>query len=232
VGSRRLIEEGGTLIDRSFSAVERTWQEQGRSVVWVAREGVIRAMLALADPVKPHSAEAIAELHEAGVQVHMQTGDGRRTAQAVAHAVGIAEFRSEVLPKDKAAYVKGLQAGGNVVAMVGDGINDAEALAQADVSLAMGQGSDVAMGVAHITLVGGDLRSIPKAIALSRRTMGTIRQNLFWAFIYNVVSIPIAAGALYPINGSLLDPMIAGGAMALSSVSVVLNSLRLRLRPL
>lgn len=190
----------------------------------------MKAVLALADPVKPSSADAIAALQKSGIQVHMQTGDGRRTAQAVAGAVGITDFRSEVVPKDKAAYVKGLQDAGHVVAMVGDGINDAEALAQADVSLAMGQGSDVAMGVAHITLVGGDLLSIHKAISLSRRTMGTIRQNLFWAFIYNVVSIPIAAGVLYPINGFLLDPMVAGGAMALSSVSVVLNSLRLRFR--
>ena len=230
VGSRRLVEEGGARIARSYSVLERNWQEQGASVIWLAKEGDVKAVLALADPVKPSSADAIAALQKSGIQVHMQTGDGRRTAQAVAGAVGITDFRSEVVPKDKAAYVKGLQDAGHVVAMVGDGINDAEALAQADVSLAMGQGSDVAMGVAHITLVGGDLLSIHKAISLSRRTMGTIRQNLFWAFIYNVVSIPIAAGVLYPINGFLLDPMVAGGAMALSSVSVVLNSLRLRFR--
>jgi P-type Cu2+ transporter len=230
VGSRRSMEEGGTRFDRTWSVREREWQEQGRTMVWVSRAGTVQALLALADPVKPTSAEAIASLQQAGIQVHMQTGDGRRTAQAVAHAVGIDMFRSEVLPKDKAAYVKRLQAEGHVVAMVGDGVNDAQALAEADVSLAMGQGSDVAMGVAHITLVRGDLRSIPQAIRLSKRTMATIRQNLFWAFIYNVVSIPIAAGVLYPVNGFLLDPMIAGGAMALSSVSVVLNSLRLRLR--
>ena len=158
----------------------------------------------------------------------MQTGDSRRTAQAVAKAVGIDDFRSEVLPKDKAAFVTGLQQQGHVVAMVGDGINDSEALAKADVSIAMSQGSDIAMDVARMTLISTDLNAIPRAITLSRKTVNLIRQNLFWAFIYNVIGIPIAAGVLYPINGFLLDPMIAGAAMALSSVSVVSNSLRLR----
>jgi len=146
----------------------------------------------------------------------------------VASAVGIIEFRSEVLPKDKAAFVSGLQQMGHVVAMVGDGINDSEALARADVSIAMGRGSDIAMDVAQMTLIGTDLNAIPRALALSRRTVSLIRQNLFWAFFYNVLGIPVAAGALYPLNGFLLDPMLAGAAMALSSVSVVSNSLRLK----
>jgi Cu2+-exporting ATPase len=163
----------------------------------------------------------------------MQTGDTRRTATAVAKAVGIEHVRSEVLPKDKAAFVTGLQqsrspAGGHVVAMVGDGINDSEALAKADVSIAMGKGSDIAMDVARMTLISTDLNTIPRAITLSRKTVRLIRQNLFWAFIYNIIGIPIAAGLLYPINGFLLNPMIAGAAMAFSSVSVVSNSLRLK----
>jgi Cu2+-exporting ATPase len=197
-------------------------------VIWFADAQSVRAAIAIADRIKPSAAEAIARLKDAGIKVYMQTGDSRRTAQAVAKAVGIADFRSEVLPKDKAAFVTGLQQQGHVVAMVGDGINDSEALAKADVSIAMGQGSDIAMDVARMTLISTDLNTIPRAITLSRKTVSLIRQNLFWAFIYNVFGIPIAAGVLYPINGFLLDPMIAGAAMALSSVSVVSNSLRLK----
>ncbi|MBK9177939.1 MAG: HAD-IC family P-type ATPase, partial [Flavobacteriales bacterium] len=184
--------------------------------------------IAITDRIKPSAAEAIDRLKKAGIKVYMQTGDARRTAQAVAKAVGIEEFRSEVLPKDKGAFVAGLQQQGHVVAMVGDGINDSEALAKADVSIAMGKGSDIAMDVARMTLISTDLLAIPRAIQLSRRTVSLIRQNLFWAFIYNIIGIPIAAGVLYPINGFLLNPMIAGAAMALSSVSVVSNSLRLK----
>jgi P-type Cu2+ transporter len=158
----------------------------------------------------------------------MLTGDNEQTAKAVANQVGLKHYKAEVLPSDKAQFVKELQSKGKIVAMVGDGINDSHALAEADVSIAMGKGSDIAMDVAKMTLITSDLQSIPKALNLSTKTVMGIKQNLFWAFIYNVIGIPIAAGVLYPINGFLLDPMIAGAAMALSSVSVVGNSLRLR----
>jgi Cu2+-exporting ATPase len=158
----------------------------------------------------------------------MLTGDNKQTAAAIAREVGLKEYQAEVMPADKAAFVQHLQQQGKVVAMVGDGINDSHALAQADVSIAMGKGSDIAMDVAKMTLITSDLSSISKALDLSKKTVNTIKQNLFWAFIYNLIGIPIAAGVLYPINGFLLDPMIAGAAMALSSVSVVSNSLRLK----
>jgi len=228
VGNRRLLEENGVAITGEWRALEKRWQEAAHTVVWLADEAQVRAAVAIADAIKPSAAAAIARLRKAGIAVYMQTGDARRTAQAVASAVGIIEFRSEVLPKDKAAFVSGLQQMGHVVAMVGDGINDSEALARADVSIAMGRGSDIAMDVAQMTLIGTDLNAIPRALALSRRTVSLIRQNLFWAFFYNVLGIPVAAGALYPLNGFLLDPMLAGAAMALSSVSVVSNSLRLK----
>jgi Cu2+-exporting ATPase len=228
VGNRRLLEEHGIAIGPEYRETEKRWQEAAHTVIWFADAQSVRAAIAIADRIKPSAAEAIARLKDAGITVYMQTGDSRRTAQSVAKAVGIADFRSEVLPKDKAAFVTGLQQQGHVVAMVGDGINDSEALAKADVSIAMGQGSDIAMDVARMTLISTDLNTIPRAITLSRKTVSLIRQNLFWAFIYNVLGIPIAAGVLYPINGFLLDPMIAGAAMALSSVSVVSNSLRLK----
>ncbi len=228
VGSRRLLEENGVLIAGEFREKELAWQAAAHTVIWLADGNDVRAAVAIADAIKPSAAAAIARLKASGIKVYMQTGDSRRTAQAVAKAVGIDDFRSEVLPKDKAAFVTGLQQMGAVVAMVGDGINDSEALAQADVSIAMGRGSDIAMDVARMTLISTDLNTIPRAIALSRRTVSFIRQNLFWAFIYNIIGIPIAAGLLYPINGFLLNPMIAGAAMAFSSVSVVTNSLRLK----
>ncbi|MBK6754065.1 MAG: heavy metal translocating P-type ATPase [Flavobacteriales bacterium] len=228
VGSRRLLEENGITIGDVYKDRERSWQEAAHTVIWFADAKEVRAAIAIADRIKPSAVEAIARLKAAGIKIYMQTGDSRRTAQAVSKAVGIDDFRSEVLPKDKAAFVTGLQQQGHVVAMVGDGINDSEALAKADVSIAMGQGSDIAMDVARMTLISTDLNTIPRAITLSRKTVSLIRQNLFWAFIYNVLGIPIAAGVLYPINGFLLDPMIAGAAMALSSVSVVSNSLRLK----
>ena len=228
VGNRRLLEEHGIGITGAWREHEKRWQEHAHTVIWLADGSNIRAALAIADRIKPTAAEAIARLKKAGIKVYMQTGDARRTAQAVAQAVGIDDFRSEVLPKDKRAFVEGLQQQGHVVAMVGDGINDSEALAKADVSIAMGKGSDIAMDVARMTLISTDLNAIPRAITLSRKTVNLIRQNLFWAFIYNIIGIPIAAGVLYPFNGFLLDPMIAGAAMALSSVSVVSNSLRLR----
>ncbi len=228
VGNRRLLEESGIAITGEWRDREKRWQEAANTVVWVADSTEVRAAVAIADRIKPSAVDAIARLKRAGIKVYMQTGDSRRTAQAVAQAVGIDDFRSEVLPKDKGAFVDGLRQQGHVVAMVGDGINDSEALAKADVSIAMGKGSDIAMDVARMTLISTDLLAIPRAIQLSRRTVALIRQNLFWAFIYNIIGIPIAAGVLYPINGFLLDPMIAGAAMALSSVSVVSNSLRLR----
>ena len=228
VGSPRLMEESGIRIDRSFRDKERTWQGAAHTVIWFADQERVRAAIAIADRIKPSAKEAIARLKDEGVAVYMQTGDARRTAQAVAQQVGIEHFRSEVLPRDKAVFVATLQEQGQVVAMVGDGINDSEALAKADVSIAMGRGSDIAMDVARMTLIGTDLNTIPRAITLSRKTVRLIRQNLFWAFIYNVIGIPIAAGVLYPFTGFLLNPMIAGAAMAFSSVSVVSNSLRLR----
>ncbi|HMU15032.1 MAG: heavy metal translocating P-type ATPase [Bacteroidetes bacterium] len=228
VGNRRLMEESGIAISGTWREHEQRWQEHAHTVIWLADGTTIRAAVAIADRIKPTAAAAIARLKAAGIKVYMQTGDARRTAQAVAQAVGIDDFRSEVLPKDKGAFVTGLQQQGHVVAMVGDGINDSEALAKADVGIAMGHGSDIAMDVARMTLIGTDLNAIPRAITLSRKTVRLIRQNLFWAFIYNIIGIPIAAGVLYPFNGFLLDPMIAGAAMALSSVSVVSNSLRLR----
>ena len=182
----------------------------------------------LAAESKPSSPAAIRELQQKGIEVYMLTGDNEATAKAISGQVGITSFRSEMLPQQKAAFIKELQQQGHCVAMVGDGINDSAALAQADLSIAMGQGSDIAMDVAKMTIISSDLHKITDAIHLSVLTVRTIRQNLFWAFIYNLASVPVAAGILYPINGFLLNPMLAGAAMAMSSVSVVTNSLRLR----
>jgi len=228
VGNRRTMEEHGILIGAEHRAHEQRWQDEARTVIWLGEGSRIRAAVALADRIKASAAPAIERLKATGIKVFMQTGDSRRTAQAVGKTVGIDDLRSEVLPKDKGAFVEGLRKMGHVVAMVGDGVNDSEALAKADVGIAMGKGSDIAMDVASVTIMGADLGAIPRSIALSRRTVRVIRQNLFWAFIYNVIGIPIAAGALVPVNGFTLDPMLAGAAMALSSVSVVSNSLRLR----
>jgi Cu2+-exporting ATPase len=232
VGNRRLLEEHGIAITGDWRQHEKRWQEAASTVVWVAAAGQVRAAMAVADRIRPEAAAAIGRLQHDGIKVYMQTGDARRTAAAVAKAVGIAEHRSEVLPKDKAAFVAGLRAMGETVAMVGDGINDSEALAAADTGIAMGGGADIAMEVADVSLMHGDLAALPRAIVLSKRTAAAIRQNLFWAFAYNVLGIPIAAGALIPVNGFHLDPMLASAAMALSSVSVVGNSLRLRRAPL
>ena len=204
------------------------WQQLANTVVCFADEEKVLAAIAIADKVKPTSAQAIKELRGQGVAVYMLTGDNQQTAQAVAEAVGIQHYQAEVLPADKAYFVSKLQSQNKVVAMVGDGINDSQALAQSDVSIAMGKGSDIAMDVAKMTLITSNLMAIPKAIKLSRKTVRTIRQNLFWAFIYNIIGIPIAAGVLIPAFGFTVNPMIAGAAMALSSVSVVGNSLRLK----
>ncbi len=185
-------------------------------------------MISVADPIKATTPDAIKQLHEEGIRLVMLTGDSETTARAVAGKLDLDEVFAEVLPDQKAEIVKRLQAGGQRVAMAGDGINDAPALAQADVGIAMGTGTDVAMETAGVTLVKGDLRAIVRAIRLSRATMRNIKQNLFFAFLYNVLGIPIAAGVLYPFFGVLLSPMIAAAAMSFSSVSVIANSLRLR----
>ncbi len=228
VGNSRLLAERSLTVDPDVQKLATAWQQEAKTVVYFADQTRILAVLAIADPIKATSREAIDTLKSRGIAVYMMTGDNAQTAAAVAKAVGLTDYRAEALPADKADFVKLLQAEGKVVAMVGDGINDSQALAQADVSIAMGRGSDIAMDVAKMTLITSDLNSVPKALQLSKRTVQTIRQNLFWAFIYNLIGIPIAAGLLYPINGFLLNPMIAGAAMALSSVSVVSNSLRLR----
>jgi len=208
------------------------WQEAAKTVVAFGNTTNVLAAWAITDPVKSTSAQAIADLQKQGIEVYMLTGDSSFSAQKIAQEVGIHHYQAQVLPSEKAAFVEQLQQKGKIVAMVGDGINDSHALAQADVSIAMGKGSDIAMDVAKMTLISSDLQKIPQAIRLSTWTVAAIRQNLFWAFIYNLIGIPLAAGVLYPINGFLLNPMIAGAAMALSSVSVVANSLRLKFKKL
>jgi Cu2+-exporting ATPase len=228
VGNQQLLSDHGVHISSTLLAQAKVLQEEAKTVIFFANTQQVVAILAIADRIKATSKQAVESLQKQGIEVYMLTGDNEQTAQAVATHVGLAYYKAEVLPSDKAAFVKALQNQGKVVAMVGDGINDSHALAQADVSIAMGKGSDIAMDVAKMTLITSDLNQIPKALKLSRKTVQTIRQNLFWAFIYNLIGIPIAAGVLYPSFGFLLDPMIAGAAMALSSVSVVTNSLRLR----
>ena len=228
VGSHKLMVEKDIQIDATLMQTAENLEEKAKTVIFFGNEHQVLAILAIADKIKETSKKAIAKLQERGIEVYMLTGDNNKTASAVAHQVGISNYKGEVMPSDKAAFVEKLQADGKIVAMVGDGINDSHALAQANVSIAMGKGSDIAMDVAKMTLITSDLQSIPKALELSKRTVLGIRQNLFWAFIYNIIGIPIAAGVLYPVNGFLLDPMIAGAAMAFSSVSVVANSLRLK----
>ena len=227
-GNRKLMDENNIAISSEWASKAGALQEEARTVIYFATGKELLAIVAIADKIKETSKEAIALLQRDGIEVYMLTGDNQHTADAVARKVGIKTYKAEVLPSYKAVFVQELQQRGKVVAMVGDGINDSQALAQADVSIAMGKGSDIAMDVAKMTLITSDLNSVPKALKLSRKTVSTIKQNLFWAFIYNVIGIPIAAGVLFPINGFLLNPMIAGAAMALSSVSVVSNSLRLK----
>jgi Cu+-exporting ATPase len=227
VGNARMLEAEGVDLSPIAADLERLANE-GKTLVLVAVDGRAAGVLAVADPLRRSSPGAIARFRQLGLDVVMVTGDHERTAAAVARAAGVNGVVAGVLPEGKVEEVRRLQASGQVVAMVGDGVNDAPALAQADVGIAMSTGTDVAMEAGDITLMRADLGGVASAIALSRRTLAVMRQNLFWAFAYNVVGIPIAAGVLYPIAGVLLSPIVASAAMALSSVSVVGNSLRLR----
>ena len=227
LGNARLMQESGIPLGELAEKAEG-FASQGKTPMFVAVDGEAAGVIAVADTLKDHSVEAVRALYRLGVEVVMITGDNRRTAAAIARQAGIERVLAEVLPDQKAEEVKKLQAEGRVVAMVGDGINDAPALARADVGIAIGTGTDVAIEASDITLISGDLRGVVTAIELSKRTLRTIKQNLFWAFIYNVIGIPVAAGVLYPFFGILLNPMLASIAMAMSSVSVVSNSLRLR----
>ena len=228
VGSQGLLDIFQDGIQEKVRKQIGQWQEDGQSVVFYGQETRLLAVLAISDRIKPTSAEAVKELKKQGIEVHLLTGDGVRTAERVAATLDIGYYKAEVMPNDKEEYIISLQQQGKKVAMVGDGINDSQALARADVSIAMGKGTDIAMDVAMVTLITSDLLLLPGAIRLSKQTVRLIYQNLFWAFIYNVIGIPLAAGVLFPINGLLLNPMLASAAMAFSSVSVVLNSLRLK----
>ncbi len=228
IGNAALMDEQNlSMPDKILQYLEKHANE-AQTIIYLGVDGKVIGLFAIADQVKAHAAEAISNLKNRGIHILMLTGDQESTAQAVCKTVGIDSYRASLLPRDKAEEIETLQKEGKSIAMVGDGINDSEALAKADLSIAMGHGSDIAMDVADITLVTSDLRSIAKALNLSHLTVRGIYQNLFWAFVYNIVGIPIAAGIIYPFTGFLLDPMIAAGAMALSSVSVVGNSLRLR----
>jgi Cu+-exporting ATPase len=227
VGNRKLMANNNIPVV-SLESQADSLAGEGKTPMYVAMNGVLFGIIAVADIIKKNSSEAIEKLHSAGLKTVMITGDSRKTAEAIAKQAGIDTVLAEVLPQDKANEVKKLQVEGKKVAMVGDGINDAPALAQADVGIAIGSGTDVAMESADIVLMRSDLTDVPAAIALSRATIRNIKQNLFWAFGYNVLGIPVAAGILYAFGGSLLNPMIAAAAMSLSSVSVVTNALRLR----
>jgi Cu+-exporting ATPase len=227
IGNARLLQEMGTD-PTALEGEAEPLRREGATAMLVAIDGRPAGVVAVADPIKASTPEAVRSLAADGVKVVMLTGDNRNTARAVAERLGIAEFVAEVLPQDKHRTVQELQAKGRIVAMAGDGINDAPALAQANVGIAMGHGTDIAMQSARVVLVKGDLRGIVKARRLSRATMANIRQNLFFAFVYNALGVPLAAGVLYPVFGLLLSPMIASAAMSLSSVSVIGNALRLR----
>jgi Cu2+-exporting ATPase len=228
VGNAQLMAEKGMQFSLTDQETARVLQSQAKTVLFFGADKQVCAVIAITDPIKASSASAIEALKNSGVELHLLTGDNEQTAQWVASQTGIGTFKANLLPDEKADYIKGLQQQGKVVAMAGDGINDSQAMAQADVSIAMGSGSDIAIDVAKMTIVSSRLETIQLAIGLSKQTISTIKQNLFWAFIYNLIGIPIAAGVLYPFTGFMLNPMLAGAAMALSSVSVVSNSLRLK----
>lgn len=227
-GTYGLIISKGIACDESLMKFAMEEEANASTVVWFSDSRKVLAVLSLSDAIRDTSAGAVKKLEEMGIDVFLVTGDNRKTAEAVAERTGIKDFRAAMLPSGKEDFIKELQSSGRIVGMAGDGINDSQALARADVSIAMGRGSDIAIDAAGMTIIGNDLSAIPSAIRLSRNTVRTIRQNLFWAFIYNVIGIPVAAGVLYPFTGFLLNPMIAGAAMAMSSVSVVSNSLRLK----
>ncbi len=226
-----MMQAEGVVLGVLAGEAERL-ADEGKSPLFVAVDGKAFGLVAVADIIKPEAREALAALKQMDLEAMMLTGDRRATAEAIARQVGVGRILAEILPDQKANEIRRLQGEGKVVAMVGDGINDAPALAQADLGIAMGSGTDVAMEAADITLMRGDLRGVVTAIQLSRKTLTVIRENLFWAFVYNIVLIPVAAGVLYPVWGITLSPILAGAAMAFSSVSVVGNSLRLkRFRP-
>jgi Cu2+-exporting ATPase len=227
-GNIMLMEEYGITVPLLSHGEKMNEIRMAQSRIYFAGGTDLLAVIDLADQIKASAAEGIRDIQKMGIEVHMLTGDNLQTAQEVANSTGITSYAANLLPSDKSEFVQKLQKEKKIVAMAGDGINDSQALVQADVSVAMGRGSDIAMDVAGMTLISSDLRQIAKAIRLSRLTVKTINQNLFWAFIYNLIGIPIAAGILYPIWGFMLNPMIAAAAMAMSSVSVVSNSLRLR----
>ncbi len=231
-GNSKLILENNISINSQLEIQAKKWAKEAQTIIWFADDRQTFAVAAITDQIKANSAEAIRQLRKSGFETHMLTGDEETTAQEIALKAGVEHYKSGVLPHEKALFVKQLQEGGKIVAMVGDGINDSAALAQADLSIAMGKGSDIAMDAAKMTIISSDLTKISEAIKLSKLTVRTIRQNLFWAFVYNLIGVPIAAGILYPVNGFLLNPMIAGLAMALSSISVVSNSLRLKTKKL
>lgn len=228
VGNKKLLAENNIAIAEDLQEQANVWGKEAKTVIWFSDSKKALSVLAISDKIKATSVAAIKEMQDMDIDLYMLTGDNEATAKAIAEQTGIGHYKAEVLPQHKADFVKELQQQGKTVAMVGDGINDSTALATADVSIAMGKGSDIAIDVAKMTIISSDLAKIPKAIRLSKQTVATIKQNLFWAFIYNIIGIPIAAGILYPLNGFLLNPMIAGAAMALSSVSVVSNSLLLK----
>jgi P-type Cu2+ transporter len=228
IGGYKLISENNIKIDAEFDRLAVEWEKGARTIIFFSDSNRVLAIISVSDTIKQNSAQAIQQLKQMGINVYMVTGDNEKTAEAVAKMTGVSTYKAGMLPSDKADFIKYLQGEGKVVGMVGDGINDSQALATADVSIAMGKGSDIAIDAAKMTIISSDLLIIPFAVRLSRNTVKTIRQNLFWAFIYNIIGIPLAAGVLFPVNGFLLNPMIAGSAMALSSVSVVSNSLRLK----
>jgi Cu2+-exporting ATPase len=228
LGTKKWMQSQGVQLPTSPLAIEKEAAEKAQTLIWLCNETQVLAVLGIEDELKQNAKEVVESLRKMNVAVYLLTGDQYAPAKAVADQVGITQFQAECLPAHKSNFIKALQQQGKVVAMVGDGVNDAEALAQADVSIAMGMGSDIALDVAKITLVNSDLAKIPQALRLSKLTVHGIRQNLFWAFVYNMIGIPVAAGLLYPAFGILIDPMFASAAMALSSLSVVGNSLRLK----